>query len=81
MSNQRTQPEYFDYMRVANDAEIRDVDLREIEKLTRTDYPNDRMMFELRMLRTCEAIRSGDATVADALNPDSGPNHSKRAAV
>lgn len=65
-----SQPEYFDYPSVARQAGIVQVDLAAIEARTRLDHPDDPMMFELRMLRTCMAIRDKAATVADALRPD-----------
>jgi hypothetical protein len=63
-------PEYFDYISVAREAGISDADLKRIEAKTRADYGSDGMMFELRMLRTCSAIRAGVASVEDALRPD-----------
>lgn len=71
MPHPRPQPQYFDYIVVAAAARIAEPDLAAIEARVRADYPNDPMMFELRMLRTCSAIKSGAATVADALKPDS----------
>ncbi|MCA9288287.1 MAG: hypothetical protein KDA05_06875 [Phycisphaerales bacterium] len=59
--------EYFDYRRVAREAGVSDADLGEIEAAVRTEYPGDRMMAELRLLRTMRAIRDRFATVADAL--------------
>lgn len=73
-------PEYFDYVRVARSAGMREADLRAIEDRVRCDYPNDQMMFELRMLRTCTAIQDGRATVADALAPDPDEQASGQAA-
>jgi hypothetical protein len=70
MPTGRPQPVYFDYIAVAAAARLSSADLAAIEARTRADYPNDQMMFELRMLRTCNAIASGAASVADALKPD-----------
>ena len=67
-------PAYFDYRAVARAAGISDADLARIEARTRLDYPTDAMLFELRMLRTCSAIRDGLATVADALAAPERPS-------
>ncbi|MBL8874786.1 MAG: hypothetical protein JNM86_03205 [Phycisphaerae bacterium] len=63
-------PLYFNYPSVATQAGISESDLSAIETRVRQDFPNDQMMFELRMLRTCRAIQSGTATVTDALSRD-----------
>lgn len=63
-------PHYFDYPAVAREAGISDADLVAIERRVRQDYPDDPMMFELRMLRTCRAILDGSASVQDALQTD-----------
>ena len=59
--------DYFDYERVAREAGITPDELAQLEAATRLDYPGDQMLFELRMLRTCKAIRDGYCTVAQAL--------------
>lgn len=81
MATPRPQPQYFDYPAVATAARIGESDLAAIEARVRADYPNDQMMFELRMLRTCTAIKSGAATVADALRPDPDGRTSGQAAA
>lgn len=65
------QPKFFDYPSVAREAGVSPADLAVIESQTRADYPNDQMMFELRMLRTCQSILDGFATVRQAITPDS----------
>jgi hypothetical protein len=73
-------PEYFDYQSVAREPGIAEADLAAIEDIARKDYPGDQMMFELRMLRTCRAIKEGQATVADALRgEDDNPSASSAA--
>lgn len=67
MSIATRKPEYFDYPSVARLAGITETDLQQIETRVKADYPNDQMMFELRVLRTCRAIADGHATVHDAL--------------
>lgn len=67
MSSNARNPQYFDYPAVARHAGISESDLDAIEAVVRKDHPNDLMMFELRMLRTCRAIQSGTATVQDAI--------------
>ncbi|MBA4416402.1 MAG: hypothetical protein C0392_00610 [Syntrophus sp. (in: bacteria)] len=47
--------EYFDYQKVAGEMEIPDVLMKQIEKEIKKEFPNDRMMYELHVLR---ALRS-----------------------
>ncbi len=62
-------PRFFDYERVAREARIADDDLNRLRESVRADYPNDDMLYELRLLRTCDAIKEGWCTVAEALDP------------
>ena len=48
--------EYFDYQKVARDMKMPVSILKKIEKEVRAEFPKDRMMYELHVLR---AIRSG----------------------
>ncbi len=74
-----SRPEYFDYLTVARDAGISDADLALLQLAIRADYPGDDMLYELRLLRTCKAIRDGHATVADALREFGGGQTSSAA--
>jgi len=47
--------EYFDYPKVAKEMHISNVILKEIEKEVKKEFPKDKMMYELHVLR---AIRS-----------------------
>ncbi|MBI3583798.1 MAG: hypothetical protein HY096_07605 [Nitrospinae bacterium] len=47
--------EYFDYEKVARDMNLPDSILKKIEKEVKTEFPKDKMMYELHVLR---AIRS-----------------------
>lgn len=47
--------EYFDYKRVARDMKVPDSILRKIEKEVKKEFPSDKMMYELHVLR---AVRS-----------------------
>ncbi len=47
--------EYFDYEKVARDMNLPDSILKKIEKEIKTEFPKDKMMYELHVLR---AIRS-----------------------
>lgn len=47
--------EYFDYQNVAKDMKVPDSILRKIEKEVKDEFPKDKMMYELHVLR---AIRS-----------------------
>ncbi len=46
---------YFDYQKVAGEMGIPDVLMKQIEKEIKKEFPNDRMMYELHVLR---ALRS-----------------------
>lgn len=47
--------EYFDYKKVAREMKVPDRILKEIENEVKKEFPSDRMMYELHVLR---AIRS-----------------------
>ncbi|HUT01818.1 MAG TPA: hypothetical protein VM031_05150 [Phycisphaerae bacterium] len=63
-------PKYFDYPRVAAEAGISQQDLDAMACLVAADYLKDSMLYELRLLRTCSAIKEGACTVAEALKPE-----------
>jgi hypothetical protein len=47
--------EYFDYQKVAREMDVPDTILKKIEKEVKEDFPKDKMMYELHVLR---AVRS-----------------------
>ena len=47
--------EYFDYLRVAREMKLTDAILKKIEKEVKEEFPKDKMMYELHVLR---ALRS-----------------------
>jgi hypothetical protein len=47
--------EYFDYQKVAKEMNIPNTTLKKIEKEVKKEFPKDRMMYELHVLR---ALRS-----------------------
>jgi hypothetical protein len=47
--------EYFDYQKVAKDMKVPDSILKKIEKEVKEEFPKDKMMYELHVLR---ALRS-----------------------
>lgn len=61
MSNRR--PLYFDYPTAAREAGIGDDQLRLIEQMFRADYPTDDMLCELHVLRACNSVRDGLASL------------------
>jgi hypothetical protein len=63
-------PEYFDYVTVATEAGFSSEQLEELFDRTLSEYHGDRMLAELRLLRTCSAVSKGFCTVADALAPE-----------
>ena len=47
--------EYFDYQKVAREMKVPDTILTKIEREVKKEFPSDRMMYELHVLR---AVRS-----------------------
>ncbi len=47
--------DYFDYRKVAREMKVPDVILKKIEKEVKAEFPKDKMMYELHVLR---AVRS-----------------------
>ncbi len=47
--------EYFDYQKVAKEMSMPDITLKKIEKEVKEEFPKDKMMYELHVLR---AVRS-----------------------
>jgi hypothetical protein len=61
---------YFDYERIAREADIPADKLVELCRLVRQEFPWDEMMYELHLLRMCLAIRDGHVTVEEVLKPE-----------
>lgn len=61
---------YFDYERVAREANIPLAKLEELSQLVRKEFPRDDMMYELHLLRVCMAIKEGLVTIADAIRTE-----------
>ena len=59
---------YFDYEKIAREAQIPSGKLEELRSLVREHFPNDPMMSELHLLRVCMAIRHGDLRLDDVLS-------------
>ena len=59
--------DYFDYKAVAVEAKIPADKLDELIHLLRSEFPDDPMMLDLHVLRTCLAIREGRLTLDEAL--------------
>ena len=59
--------EYFDYQSVANEAGITPAQLAQITERIQRDYPEDRMLYELHVLRACLALRDRLVTVEQVL--------------
>lgn len=58
-----TAPHYFSYRQPATEAGINAEQLAMIEKMFRMDYPDDDMLFELHVLRVCQAVKDGRASL------------------
>ena len=60
--------EYFDYEPVAKEAGLSREQLRRLEEVVGRDYPDDLMLFELHVLRACNAIRDRRITFEKAVS-------------
>lgn len=56
-------PQYFDYEAVASEAGISSDPLAALFAMMRREEPSDDMMFELHLMRACNAVREGRTTV------------------
>ena len=63
---------YFDYEKVAREANIPPEALSELCRQVREEFPTDDMMYELHLLRVCMAIKEGALTLHDALQIQPG---------
>ena len=61
---------YFDYQKVANDAEIPKDKLDKIYNAMKREFPRDEMMLELHVLRACMAVRDGHISLDLILKKD-----------
>jgi hypothetical protein len=50
---------FFDYVPIAREAGISDEILQVLSEKVRRDFPKDDMLYELRMMRACMAVRDG----------------------
>lgn len=62
-----TSMNYFDYRSIAQDAGMSETQLNELIKRMTEEFPHDRMMSELHVLRACMAIRDGYLTIEEAI--------------
>jgi hypothetical protein len=62
---------YFDYEKIAREANIPPDALNELCRQIRQEFPTDDMMYELHLLRVCMAIKEGALTLQDALQIES----------
>jgi hypothetical protein len=60
---------FFDYDQVAAEAGITDDELEQICAHFRTEFPGDDMMADLHILRACNTVLEGAATVEQVLVP------------
>ncbi|MFG0283898.1 MAG: hypothetical protein ACF8R7_05705 [Phycisphaerales bacterium JB039] len=60
-------PQHFEYRQAADAAGISQRDLHAIIRLFELDYPEDLMLRELHILRTCRAVQEGRVRLADLL--------------
>ena len=61
---------YFDYEKVAQEANIPSDKLDELRQLVRKEFPKDEMLYELHLLRACMAIKKGLVTINDAVQEE-----------
>lgn len=58
---------YFDFETCARKIGLSEQSLQELCKLVRREYPSDDMMYELHVLRACQAIRDGLVSLEEIL--------------
>lgn len=51
--------EYFNYLNIAEELNISEQQLSQLEEQVKKEFPFDQMMFELHMLRALESIKKG----------------------
>jgi hypothetical protein len=61
---------YFEYEKIAREANIPPDKLQELRQLVRREFPQDDMLCELHLLRICTAIKQGFITIADAIQAE-----------
>lgn len=61
---------YFDYQKMAIEANIPKSKLEELSKAIRQEFPKDDMMYELHLLRVCMSIRDGHVNVDEAIQTE-----------
>jgi len=54
---------YFDYEKVAHEANIAAGDLDRLCRIIRREFPTDEMMYELHVSRACMAVKQGRAAL------------------
>ncbi|MEK7398338.1 MAG: hypothetical protein AAB116_15510 [Candidatus Poribacteria bacterium] len=59
---------YFDFEKVAREANIPIDKLDKLSRYFRQEFPYDDMMYELHVLRSCMAIRDGYIKIEDAID-------------
>lgn len=59
--------EYFNYEKAAQEAGISADQLTQLCQMIETEFPNDRMLFELHVLRACMAVVRGVVTIQEIL--------------
>ena len=62
--------DYFDFEKVASEANISRDELDKLSLYIRQEFPYDDMMYELHVLRLCMAIRDGYIKLDDVINAD-----------
>lgn len=59
---------YFNYEKVAKEANITPDEIEKLCSLIRKEFPFDEMMYELHVLRACMSIRDGHFAINDFIN-------------
>lgn len=66
--------QYFDFEKVAREANIPKDTLAELCRMMRAEFPHDDMMYELHVLRACLAVRDGRIRVEDLMPSEQPAN-------
>ena len=62
--------QYFDYQKIAIEANISKTKLNELSKAIHHEFPKDTMMYELHLMRVCMSVRDRHVTIDDAIQTE-----------
>jgi len=64
---------FFDAKKTAREAGITPKQYAKLARLIRKEFPRNKMLYELHLLRACMAVKDGHVRIDDALKEDVEP--------